>query len=222
MLVQRVSGTIFTPERVLVVDSQGTFVLLPDDERTRLFVRSTISTRDMPIWEAAAGLFGYEVRDFIAQRALMLSVKASAEERWAVRALEEPARTVDIGGTDDMKYSVTAISAVPGERLRIRLTSRGVIPKVAMAHNVVVVHLDTDIDTMLKEGAPYRDNDFIPPSMQKQVIAKTGFAGPGETVQVTFTVPEEPGAYPFLCTFSGHYQAGMKGTLTVERKKTTN
>ena len=38
---------------------------------------------------------------------------------------------------------------------------------------------------------------------------------PGERVQVTFTVPETPGDYPFLCTFAGHYQAGMKGTLIV-------
>ena len=31
----------------------------------------------------------------------------------------------------------------------------------------------------------------------------------------TFTVPAKPGRYPFVCTFSGHFQAGMKGTLIV-------
>jgi plastocyanin len=41
-------------------------------------------------------------------------------------------------------------------------------------------------------------------------------AGPGETVQVTFTAPSKPGKYPYLCTFSGHYQAGMKGVLIVK------
>ena len=89
------------------------------------------------------------------------------------------------------------------------------IPKVAMAHNVVVLELDTDIDTLLKEGAPHRETDFIPPSMMTSVIAKTPLAGPGEIMQVTFTVPTTPGEYPFLCTFAGHYQAGMKGTLIV-------
>jgi azurin len=91
-----------------------------------------------------------------------------------------------------------------------------------MAHNVVVVEIETDIALLLKEGAPYRESDFIPPSMMKYVIAKTPFAGPGERVQVTFTVPQTPGEYPFFCTFAGHYQAGMKGTLIVstDRKMT--
>ena len=31
----------------------------------------------------------------------------------------------------------------------------------------------------------------------------------------TITVELEPGTYTFLCTFPGHYQAGMKGTLVV-------
>ena len=40
-------------------------------------------------------------------------------------------------------------------------------------------------------------------------------------MQVTFIVPEVPGEYPFLCTFAGHYQAGMKGTLTVKQRQHT-
>jgi azurin len=85
-----------------------------------------------------------------------------------------------------------------------------------MAHNVVVVQIDTDIATLLKDGAPFRDNYFIPPGMMNAVIAKTALAGPGERVQVKFKVPTTPGDYPFLCTFAGHYQAGMKGTLIVK------
>ena len=128
----------------------------------------------------------------------------------------DPPRTVTIVGTDDMKYNVTTIAAKPGETLRIRLVARGVIPKVAMAHNVVVLRLGTDIDKLLKDGAPHRGNDFIPPAMNTAVIAKTPFAGPGETVQVVFTVPTKPGKYPYVCTFAGHYQAGMKGILVVK------
>ncbi|HEU5090712.1 MAG TPA: plastocyanin/azurin family copper-binding protein, partial [Roseiflexaceae bacterium] len=33
--------------------------------------------------------------------------------------------------------------------------------------------------------------------------------------EVTFKAPA-PGTYTFLCTYPGHYAAGMKGTLTVE------
>jgi len=128
----------------------------------------------------------------------------------------DPARVVGIVATDDMKYNVNTINAKPGETITIRLMSKGVIPKVAMAHNVVVLKLGTDILKLLKDGAPFRDTDFIPPAMKAAVIAKTAFAGVGETVQVTFKVPAKPGNYPYICTFAGHYQAGMKGTLVVK------
>lgn len=205
-----------TPERALVLDRRGAFVLQAvSDERTRLIVRSTMGDRDRTIWSAAASFIGFQLPHFIMQRRMLLTIKGLAEERYAIRAAEAPVRTIDIVATDDMKYSVTTITAQPGEQLRIRLLAKGVIPKVAMAHNVVVVALDTDIELMLKDGAPYRENDFIPPAMQKFVIAKTSFAGPGELVRVTFKVPETPGDYPYLCTFAGHYQGGMKGTLIV-------
>src|SRR5688500_13098801 len=134
----------------------------------------------------------------------------------AVATAADPARSVDIIGTDDMKFNITTITARRGETVRIRLISKGTIPKVAMAHNVVVLKLGTDVLKLLKDGAPHRGTDFIPPAMADAVIAKTPFAGPGETVEVTFRVPAKPGQYPFLCTFAGHYQAGMKGTLVVK------
>lgn len=215
-LVEEVAWTVgdVTPERALVLENRGSFVLRPiSDERTRFIIRSQMGDRDRSVWASAASLLGFQLPHFIMQRRMMLTIKALAEERYALR---DPVRTIDIVATDDMKYSVSTITAGPGEELRIRLQAKGVIPKVAMAHNVVVLELITDIDTMLKEGAPYRESDFIPPTMAKNVIAKTALAGPGEFVQVTFTVPETPGDYPFLCTFAGHYQAGMKGTLVVQ------
>jgi azurin len=131
-------------------------------------------------------------------------------------AAVDPPRTIDIVATEDMKYSVTTIKARAGETIRVRLVAKGVLPKIAMAHNFVLLKTGTNIDKLLKDGAPSRASDFIPPTMMDAVIAKTGFAGPGEMVQVTFTVPKKPGSYPYICTFSGHYQGGMKGTLIVK------
>lgn len=203
-----------TPERALVLENRGSFVLRPiSDERTRFIIRSKMGDSDRSVWASAASLLGFQLPHFIMQRRMMLTIKALAEERYALR---DPVRTIDIVATDDMKYSVSTITAGPGEELRIRLQAKGVIPKVAMAHNVVVLELITDINTLLKEGAPFRETDFIQPTMAKNVIAKTALAGPGELVQVTFTVPDTPGDYPFICTFAGHYQAGMKGTLVVK------
>lgn len=223
-LVDEVAWTVgdVTPERSLVLENRGAFVLQPiSDERTRFIIRTKMGGRNRSVWVSAANLLGFQMPHFIMQRRMMLTIKELAEARFAVRSAEAPVRTIDIIANDEMKYSLSTITAEPGERIRIRLVSTGVIPKVAMAHNVVVVGLDTDIDTLLKEGAPFRDNDFIPPSMMQNVIAKTALAGPGERVQVTFTVPDQAGDYPFLCTFAGHYQAGMKGTLTVKSTRMT-
>ena len=145
---------------------------------------------------------------------LALLVAHPATMTFAVAS--DPARTIQIVGTDDMKYSVTTITAKPGETIQVRLTSKGKIPKVAMAHNFVLLKIGTNIEKLLADGAAHRATDFIAPASMSAVIAKTALAGPGETVQVTFKVPEKPGRYPYLCTFSGHYQAGMKGTLVVK------
>lgn len=134
----------------------------------------------------------------------------------AGQATKAAPRTIDIIGNDEMKYSVTTITARPGELIRIRLISRGTMPKVAMAHNVVVLKPGLDLNKFLTVGAPHRATDFIAPEMQNMVIAQTPFAGPGEAVQVVFTVPAKPGRYPYLCTFAGHFQAGMQGVLIVK------
>ena len=127
----------------------------------------------------------------------------------------DPPRTIDITGGDDMKFNVTTIRARAGEPLRLRFVSTGTIPKIAMAHNVVVLKAGTDVVRFINDGVPFRVTDFIAPTMKDAVIAKTPFAGPGETVQVFFTAPAKPGRYPFVCTFAGHFQSGMKGTLVV-------
>ena len=63
-------------------------------------------------------------------------------------------------------------------------------------------------------------SSYIPAALKAQVVASTGLAGPGETVQVTFRAPKVPGKYEFICTFPGHYLAGMKGVLVVAAKST--
>lgn len=126
------------------------------------------------------------------------------------------ARTVEIIGTDDMKFNTNTINAKPGEQLRIRLTAKGAMPKIAMSHNVVVLKKEADPAAFATAAASARATDFIPAANKGDVIAHTGLAGNGETVEVTFKVPTVAGSYPFLCTFPGHFVVGMKGNLVVK------
>ena len=119
-------------------------------------------------------------------------------------------------GGDDMKYSVMSIPAKPGETLLIRLVSKGTLPKIAMAHNVVVLKAGAKQIDFANAAAMASATGYIPPAMKDQVLAATAMAGPGETVEVKFTVPAAAGSYPYLCTFPGHFAAGMRGTIVVE------
>lgn len=131
-------------------------------------------------------------------------------------AKRQAVRTIDIVGTDDMKFDVTRIEARAGERLRIRLTAKGTMPKLAMAHNVVVLRPGVDEQAFNSAALTARATNFVPPSRVQDVVASTALAGAGETVEVTFAVPSTTGAYPYICSFPGHFNAGMRGTLVVK------
>lgn len=47
------------------------------------------------------------------------------------------------------------------------------------------------------------------------VLAHVPLTKPGSTSETTFNAPTEPGDYPYICTFPGHYVM-MKGVLTVK------
>ena len=117
-------------------------------------------------------------------------------------------RTVELTGGDDMKYNTTTITAKPGETLHVVIKSVGTIPKIAMAHNFVLLQLGTDVDAFLKSAMNARETDYVPADQKAQMIASTKLAGPGETMEVTFKVPAKAGSYPYMCTFPGHYTAG--------------
>jgi len=125
-------------------------------------------------------------------------------------------RLVELTGNDLMKYSVTAIAAKPGELLHIRLKNLGTLPKVAMAHNFVLLAKGTDAAAFTNASATAAATGYIAPAMKTSVLASTPMAGPGETVEVTFKAPAAPGEYTFLCSFPGHFLSGMKGALTVK------
>lgn len=143
--------------------------------------------------------------------AIMLTGAAAA-----VAGSDTAPKTVEIVGTDNMKFDVTSIKVAPGEQITIVFTTDSEMPKQAMAHNVVVVDKDADIDAVAQASMMASDNNYISPDHKEAIVAATDMAGGGETVEVTFTAPEAPGDYPYICTFPGHYLAGMKGMLTVE------
>ncbi len=134
----------------------------------------------------------------------------------APAAKSAEARSIEITANDQMKFGVTAIEAKPGETLKIVLKNIGTLPKEAMGHNWVLLKKGSDAAAFANAAVAAKATDYIPDSLKGQVVAHTKLIGPKQTDEVTFTVPSEPGDYPFLCSFPAHFVVGMKGVLTVK------
>lgn len=125
-------------------------------------------------------------------------------------------QTIEITGTDKMKFDVTEITAKPGEEITIKLTTDSKLPAAAMSHNVVVLNQGVDARAFSIASASHKDNDYIDPAQEGDVLAHTKLAAGGETVEVTFNAPDKAGDYEYVCTFPGHFVSGMKGVLKVQ------
>jgi len=125
-------------------------------------------------------------------------------------------RTIEITVNDQMKYDVATINAKPGQTIKIKLKAAGSMPKNIMAHNFVVLKKTADVNAFVTKANTSNTTGYMPPDLKTQVIAASGLIGNGETTEITFKVPTAAGSYPYLCTFPGHYAAGMKGTLVIK------
>jgi azurin len=151
------------------------------------------------------------------KRAKFLSLILAAVVASSTALLQAQApRVVEIEGTDMMKFSVTSITARPGEQLTVRLRVVGKMPKMAMAHNFVLLRAGADAASFANAAAMAAATAYSPAARKGDVLASTAVAGAGETVEVTFKAPAAAGTYTFLCSFPGHFAAGMRGTLVVK------
>jgi azurin len=125
-------------------------------------------------------------------------------------------RALEVTAADTMKFNVTEFTARRGEKLSVTLVNLGTTPKFSMGHNWVLLVAGTDVPSFLVAAAEAVTADYVPAAQKGRIIASTKLLGPNERDTVTFTAPDTPGRYEFLCSFPGHYQVGMRGVLIVE------
>lgn len=154
-------------------------------------------------------------RSSVAGRVLAAMLAIGMATTATVASAAEP-RVVKLKGSDAMQYDVKVIQATPGEALKVTLTAVSAMAKAEMSHNFVLLAKGTNADSFAMEAAMARDNGYIPKAKAASILAQTKLAGGGETVEVIFNAPKEPGEYMYICTFPGHYMGGMKGKLIVK------
>ncbi len=112
-----------------------------------------------------------------------------------------------------MKFDKTTITARAGQRVEIAFTNTDDMP-----HNVVIFKRGTMASyekelfgSMNDPNAQLRG--FVPDS--PNVLIASPLLNARESAVVAFDAPAEPGDYPFVCTFPGHWFT-MRGVLRVE------
>lgn len=127
---------------------------------------------------------------------------------------------IRIEADDRMRFDTDQFTVGAGQMVRLTLVHVGSLPAQSMGHNVVIIQQGDDaIDfgTDANEQGADVDNDFVPEPVRDRVIAYTELVGGGETTTIEFRAPEEPGDYPFLCSFPGHFMQ-MNGQMVVEER----
>jgi azurin len=115
---------------------------------------------------------------------------------------------------DDMKFNAKEIRIKAGMPVELTLKHTGKMPKTSMGHNVVILSKDAVVSDFVNRANAAEATDYIPNEYKDVIIAHTKMLGGGEQDMTTFTI-NEPGTYPFMCTFLGH-SVIMKGKVIVE------
>jgi putative membrane-bound dehydrogenase-like protein len=112
-----------------------------------------------------------------------------------------------------MKFTESTLTVRAGQRVEITLTNTDDMP-----HNFVLFKRGS-LATYEKElfGSLNEPNaqlrGFVPDS--PNVLLASRLLNAGESAVVAFDAPAEPGEYPFVCSFPGHWVT-MKGVLRIE------
>ncbi len=123
---------------------------------------------------------------------------------------------VEVTVNDQIRYSTKKLEGKAGTPMEITLKHTGKIPKTSMSHNLVILRPGSMVASISAKCGQAKESNYIATDAETKsaILASAPQLGPGETYVIKFT-PREPGDYPFLCTFPGHF-GEMNGTITVK------
>ena len=97
----------------------------------------------------------------------------------------------------DFSITPTQLSVPASTEIQIKIANKGTVE-----HNFYIMRYGVDVGDMF-------DKEDIANAYWNVDIQ------PDDTVDSTFTAPDQPGTYQIVCGMPGHLQAGMVGTLEV-------
>lgn len=103
-----------------------------------------------------------------------------------------------------------------GEKVKVTLENKATVPQ---PHNLIIAKPGTLMKIGMLANAMLTDpqamaKNYIPES--PDILHHTKLVQPGQSESIEFVAPAEPGDYPYLCTFPGHWLL-MQGVMKVEK-----
>ena len=113
---------------------------------------------------------------------------------------------------EEMRYDVSHFAVEAGRPVQIVLNNEDLMP-----HNLVITATgalkEVAQQGLLQGPNPgFQGKPYVPRS--DKVLFATGMVGSNQQERLTFTAPEKPGEYPFVCTFPRHWMR-MYGVMVV-------
>ncbi len=147
----------------------------------------------------------------------IVNQSALAEKQQIIQALESLG-TIEVVLTAleaKMAFDKTDFDVPAGRKVSLVFNNPDLMP-----HNVVITrigaeqHVGEAADAMaqLKDGF---EKNFVPTT--SDVLFATPLVNSGKSFRLNFKAPEVPGAYPFICSFPGHWRV-MKGIMHVTKQ----
>lgn len=143
-----------------------------------------------------------------------ISGSTAVAARPGEQAAGDSVHTVAIASVgNELKYAQTEFTVAAGEKVHLTLENKATTPGIS--HNLVILTMGADSAAIQRVGIAAlqaADADYIP--KDDAILFHTPLAAPGKTVELTFDAPAEPGDYPYVCTFPGHFVT-MRGVMHV-------
>lgn len=114
-------------------------------------------------------------------------------------------RVVDIVASDSFAFDPAELTVAAGETITFRVTNEGKVPHdFTLGDQEMQDEHETEMMEMMESGEPMMHDE-----------ANTMSLPPGETIELTWHFTQA-GPVIYGCHQTGHYDAGMKGTIEVQ------
>ena len=115
-----------------------------------------------------------------------------------------------------LQFAPKELTVTPGSKVRLIFENPD-----NMEHNWVLLEPNStdEIGALADKLAGQADGaakEYLPTS--DKILLASKLLPPGDNQELVFNAPSEPGDYPYVCTFPGHWRI-MQGVLKVEKQK---